>query len=199
MLKFERNALELGGVEPNQLAGEMTARFQFFDRYLIKGETPAQIAAADGSLGSVSARIVGMSLTEHYGRPFAFHHQAQRADWAGAWSRVRAPVLAVYGEYDWFETRDAASLIARIVNAKSPGRGTFVEVPAMNHHFWQFPNAANAFSETNGTVNPDPAVKVMLKWLQETANPSYRPSRHHEECVQESPSAGPPSSATWSQ
>jgi pimeloyl-ACP methyl ester carboxylesterase len=166
MLRFERNALEFGGVDPKQIAGEMTARFQFLDRYLITGETPAQIAAANPSLGSVWTRLVGTSPTGHYGRPFAFHQQAQRADWAGAWSRVRAPVLAVYGEYDWFESRDAASLIARIVNAKSPGRGTFVEIPAMNHHFSEFPNAAGAFKETNGKVNPDPAVKEMLNWLQ---------------------------------
>lgn len=168
MLKFERNALEFGGGDPKQLAGEMTARFQFLDRYLIKGETPAQIAAADASLGAVWTRIVGTSATGQYGRPFTFHQQAQRADWAGAWSRVRAPVLVVYGEYDWFESRDAASLIARIVNATSPGRGTFVEIPRMNHHFSEFRTTADAFTETNGKVNPDPAVKVMLKWLQTT-------------------------------
>jgi pimeloyl-ACP methyl ester carboxylesterase len=166
MLKFERNALELGGLDAKQIAGEMTARVQFLDRYLITAETPAQIAAGNPSLGSVWTRIVGTSPTGHYGRPFAFHQQAQRADWAGAWSRVRAPVLAVYGEYDWFESRDAVSLIARIVNAKSPGRGTFVEVPAMNHHFSEFPNAADAFKETNGKVNPGRAVKLMLKWLR---------------------------------
>jgi len=166
MLEFERNALELRGVDPTQLAGEMTARFQFLDRYLNKGETPAQIAAADASLGAVWTRMVGTSPTRHYGRPFAFHQQAQRADWAAAWSRVRAPVLAVYGEYDWFESRDAASLIARIVSAKTPGRGTFVEIPAMNHHFQKFRNAADAFTEKNGKVNPEPVVNVMLKWLQ---------------------------------
>jgi pimeloyl-ACP methyl ester carboxylesterase len=167
MLKFERNALELGVVDAKQMAREMSARFQFLDRYLIKGETPAQIAAADATLGAVWTRIVGTSPTAHYGRPFAFHQQAQRADWAAAWSRVRAPVLAVHGAFDWFESRDAASLIARIVNAMSPGRGTFVEIPGMNHHFWEFKNAADAFNETNGRVNPDPAVEVMLTWLRE--------------------------------
>jgi hypothetical protein len=54
------------------------------------------------------------------------------------------------------------------VNAKSPGRGTFVQIAAMNHHFWLFPTAADAFNEANGTVNPDPAVTVMLRWLQMT-------------------------------
>src|SRR5688572_25942353 len=132
MLKFERNALELRGTPPEQLAGEMTLRLQFFDRYLIGNQTPAQIAAADATVGGVWSRIVGTAADGQYGRPFAFHQQAQRADWAAAWSKVKSPVLAMYGEYDWFESRDATTLMARIVNAKSPGRGTYAEVPRMN-------------------------------------------------------------------
>jgi dienelactone hydrolase len=166
MLKFERNALELGGTDPKQLAAEITTRYRFLDRYLIEGRTPAQIAAADASLGSVWPRIVGTSANGHYGRPFAFHQQAQKADWAAAWSRVRAPVLALYGQYDWFESHDAVSLIARIVNSTTPGRGTFIEVPGMNHHFEIYPDAQAAFREENGQVNPDPAVDAMLAWLR---------------------------------
>jgi len=167
MLKFERNALELGGSDPAKLATEMTARYRFFDRYLIRGETPAQIQSGDPSVAAVWTRIVGTSATAHYGRPFAFHQQAQRADWAAAWSRVNAPVLALYGEYDWFESRDATSIIARIADARALGRGTFVEIARMNHHFQTFSSAEESFAERNGTVNPGPAVKVMLEWLQE--------------------------------
>ena len=161
---FERGRLTLLAQEIS-LFGEFLQqfcflRFEFFDRYLIKGETPAQISETTAGIGEVWSRLVGASASSHYGRPYRFHHQAQRADWAAAWSRVRAPVLAMYGEYDWFESRDATSLIARIVNSRRPGRGTFVEIPRMNHHFSQFGDASHAFRETNGTVNPDPAVEV---------------------------------------
>jgi dienelactone hydrolase len=166
-LKFERNALELGGRDPASLASEMSARVRFLDRYLIEGKTPAQIAAADATLGSVWSRIVGTAADGQYGRPFAFHQQAQKADWSAAWSRVRAPVLAMYGQHDWFESHDATSLIARIVNAKSPGRGTFVEVLRTDHHFTAYPDAVAAFKGEGGEVNPDPAVDVMLAWLGE--------------------------------
>jgi dienelactone hydrolase len=166
MLKFERNALELGGSDPARLAQEMTARYRFFDRYLIDGETPDQIAAADPKLAEVWSRIVGTSATGHYGRPFSFHQQAQRADWTRAWSRVRAPVLAMFGEYDWFESRDAAALIARIVNARHPERGTFIEVPRMNHHFNVFDSPEAAFKEESGKVDAAAAVQPMLEWLE---------------------------------
>jgi pimeloyl-ACP methyl ester carboxylesterase len=165
-LKFERNALELRGTAPEQLAREMTLRFQFLDRYLIANQTPAQIAAADAGIGAVWSRIVGTAADGQYGRPFAFHQQAQRADWAAAWSKVKSPVLAMYGEYDWFESRDATTLITRIVNSKSPGRGTYAEVPRMNHHFAEFTSAEAAFAEKDGRVNPEPAVNVMLTWLE---------------------------------
>ncbi len=167
MLKFERSALELRGHDPARLHEEMTARVRFFTRYLIDAQTPAQIATAEPTLSGVWGNIVGTSPDAHYGRPFAFHQQAQRADWAEAWSRVRAPVLMAFGEYDWFESEDAASLATRIVNAKSPGRGTFVAVPGMNHHFEIFKSAKDAFDEKNGRVDPAPAVEPMLKWLSE--------------------------------
>jgi dienelactone hydrolase len=143
----------------------MTARYRYFDRYLIDGETPTQIAASDPKLGAVWSRIVGTSAVAHYGRPFAFHSQAQRADWARAWSGVDAPVLAMYGEYDWFESREATALIARIVSRKQAGRGTYVEIPRMNHHFEVFDSAEAAYAEKNGRVDAAAAVRPMLEWL----------------------------------
>jgi hypothetical protein len=76
-------------------------------------------------------------------------------------------LLALYGQYDWFESHDA-SLIARIVNSKSPGRATFIEVPRMDHHFTVYPTAQAALKEESGQVNPDPAVDAMLVWLAES-------------------------------
>lgn len=165
-LRLERNALELGGAAPDTLAREMSLRYQFLDRYLIKGETPTRIAASDPTVGAVWQRIVGTSADGQYGRPFAFHQQAQRADWAAAWAQVGAPVLAMYGEYDWFESPESTALIARIVNTRSPGRGTFVEVPRMNHHFTRYRTPEDAYAEKNGEVDPEPAVSVMLEWLR---------------------------------
>jgi len=165
MLRFERNALELGGTDPQQLASEVNARAAYFSRYLLKGEAPAAIAASDRKLGEVWKRIVGTSDTGHYGRPFAFHQQAQQQNWAGAWARVHAPVLVLYGQYDWFESRDAAQLIANIVNDRQPGSATFREIPQLDHHFTQYATPRDAFAEKDGKENAAPAVTAILDWL----------------------------------
>lgn len=167
MLRFERNALELGGADPQALASEVNARAAYFARYLLKGETPAAIAASDPKLGEVWKRIVGTSDTGHYGRPFAFHQQAQQQNWAGAWARVRAPVLVLYGEYDWFESHDAAQLIASIVNDRQPGAATFRELAQLDHHFTRYASRRDAFREKDGKENAAPAVTAILDWLSQ--------------------------------
>jgi glyoxylase-like metal-dependent hydrolase (beta-lactamase superfamily II)/dienelactone hydrolase len=167
MLRFERNALDLGDTEPQAVAAEVNARAAYFQRYLLKSETPAAIAASDPKLGEVWKRIVGTSDTGHYGRPFAFHQQAQKQNWAGAWARVRAPVLVLYGEYDWFESHDAAQLIANIVNDRTPGSATFRELPQLDHHFTRYASRRDAFREKDGKESAGPAVTAILDWLSQ--------------------------------
>jgi pimeloyl-ACP methyl ester carboxylesterase len=166
MLRFERNAIELGGASPAAVAGEVEARARYFSRYLLDGASPADIASRDPALGAVWSRIVGTSATAHYGRPFAFHQQAQRQNWAGAWARVRAPVLVLSGEFDWFESRDSARLIADVANARAPGSATFVELAGIDHHFTRYPTRAAAFAEKGGVEAADEAVRVILPWLR---------------------------------
>jgi pimeloyl-ACP methyl ester carboxylesterase len=166
MLHFERRALELGGADPAKLSEEMTGRAAFFARYLLAGESPAAIAADDARLGDVWPRIVGTGSDSHYGRPFAFHQQAQRQNWAAAWLRVRAPVLALYGQYDWFDSRASVELIATLAERGAPGHAEFRELPQLDHHFTRYRSAQDAFREENGRPDPGPAVEAILQWLE---------------------------------
>jgi hypothetical protein len=78
---------------------------------------------------------------------------------------VDAPVLAVYGEYDWFEDAAGHRLVADIANRKRAGSGTFVEIPATDHHFNRYPDTVAAFKEEGGANNAGAAVSAMLSWL----------------------------------
>ena len=165
MLRFERNALELAGTDPQTWVDEMNARARFFERYLLRGELPSAIIASDPELGKVWSRIVGTKGDSHYGRPPAFHQQAARQNWAGAWARVRAPVLVLGGEYDWFESHAASALVAEVVNRQHPGQAEFHEYPGLNHHLSKFPTPEAAFKESGGTVSAEPVVATILSWL----------------------------------
>lgn len=166
-LAFERNALELGGSKPGELAREMTLRYRFLDRYLNAALDPARIAHDEAEFSGVWQRIVRTAATTHYGRPFAFHQQAQRQDWAGAWSRVDAPVLVLYGTFDWFEEPRGAELIGRIVNARQPGTARVVGLAGLDHHFSRNDSREAAFAGRGGRIAADAAVDVMLPWLRE--------------------------------
>ena len=64
------------------------------------GLSPAEIARRDAKLGAAWSMATGTEGATQFGRPLAFHQQAQRREWAGAWAAVGVPVLALFGEYD---------------------------------------------------------------------------------------------------
>ena len=167
MLAFERARRERSAMSGDRVDAEMKQVAAFLHHYLIEGRTPEAIARAHPELAGAWALLLGTEGETHYGRPLAFHQQAQRQDWGGAWSRLDAPALAMFGEYDWFEDPEGARWIAGLVNAKHPGRGRFVLVPQTDHHFVRFPDAAAAVSGKGGTTDADPATNAMLAWLGE--------------------------------
>jgi dienelactone hydrolase len=163
---FSRHAMELSGEDLPALSARMSRHARFYARYLLDGRTPAQIRAEDVALGAVWADIVGTEGELQYGRPAAFHQQAQRQDWSAAWAAVKAPVLVAYGEYDWFEDVEAARTVVRVVNGSGPERARLLVVPRMDHHFSLFATPQDAFAERGGTVDESPAVAPMLEWLR---------------------------------
>ena len=167
MLGFERRAKELGAVPAAELDSYMRLLQRFFLAYLLDGKDPATIAREQPALAGVWEKIVGTGPGTHYGRPLAFHQQAAAKDWAAAWERVDAPVLALYGEYDWFEDAEAHRLVADIASRRGAGRGEFAVIPATDHHFDRFKSAGDAFRGEGGVNNADAAVSVMLRWLGE--------------------------------
>jgi len=166
-LAFDRRAMELSGRPAHEIAPAMLAHAEFQFLYLVQGITPAEVVRRRPDLAAVPGSVIGLDASGQYGRPFAFHWQAAKQNWAAAWVDVDAPVLALLGEYDWFEEPRSAELIARIANRRAPGQGRFELIPRMDHNFVLFPNAEAAFRDQGGTPNPDAAIDVLLPWLRE--------------------------------
>lgn len=165
MLAFDRNALELGGTDASEIADRMRERSAFHTRYLLEGQDPPAIIRAEPAMAAVWSSIIGTSASDHYGRPFAFHQQAQEADFTAAWGQVDVPVLVVMGEYDWFENRAGHETVVRIVNRQAPGRARFALIPRMDHHFTLFDSAEAAFRGEGGEADAGPFLRVALAWL----------------------------------
>jgi pimeloyl-ACP methyl ester carboxylesterase len=166
MLAFDRNALELGDTAAADIATRMREHEAFHAQYLLEGMDPPAIIAADPSMARVWSDIIGTSADAHYGRAFAFHQQAQRADWTAAWGRIDVPVLLVMGEYDWFENRAGHETVVRIVNRQRPGLARFEVIPRTDHHFVAFPDARAAFREEGGWDDARPFLDLALGWLE---------------------------------
>jgi pimeloyl-ACP methyl ester carboxylesterase len=168
-LGFERRAKEFDGTPAGEVDAYLKSLTRFLVGYLLDRQTPDAIAKRDPSLAGVWKRIVGTDAQSHYGRPFAFHQQAQAQNWPAAWAKVEAPVLVLYGEYDWFEDAAGHRLVADIVNRAHPGRARFVVIPQTNHHFSRFASAETAFRGKDGKVDAAPALAEMRHWLKERA------------------------------
>jgi pimeloyl-ACP methyl ester carboxylesterase len=166
-LGFERRAKEFDAVPAAELDTYMRSLERFLPAYLLDGKDPATIAREQPALAGVWEKIIGTGSGTHYGRPLAFHQQAAAKDWAAAWERVDAPVLALYGEYDWSDDAAAHRLVADIANRRGAGRGEFAVIPATDHHFERFRDAGAAYRGEGGLNNADAAVSVMLRWLGE--------------------------------
>jgi dienelactone hydrolase len=99
-LGFERRAKEFGAVPAAELDGYLRALERFLVAYLLDRKDPATIVREQPALAGIWEKVVGTGAGTHYGRPLAFHQQAAAQDWAAAWARIDAPVLALYGALD---------------------------------------------------------------------------------------------------
>lgn len=161
MIEFERRRLELLGRAPSEVYDKMRDYSEFYTMFLIQKLSPAEILRQKPYL-----RSVWQGQPYHqFGRPAAFYHQAQEANVAAAWEKVKAPVLVIYGEYDWIMSRDDHELIVKIVNGKNPGRASFIQHPKMDHNFLIFEGKQDAFSGQS-TKFDESLLKVTVNWLR---------------------------------
>jgi pimeloyl-ACP methyl ester carboxylesterase len=165
MIENERRRLTLMGERPGQVNEHMRGFESFYDLYLNRKMTPAEVLKQRPELTSLWYD----QPEQQYGRPAAFYHQLQGLNLAAAWDKVDVPVLVVYGENDWIMSRQDHEMIAEIVNHNHPGTARFVAIPKMDHLFYLQGSMKSGFDNYDaGTF--DPAVlKLMVDWLKSHA------------------------------
>jgi pimeloyl-ACP methyl ester carboxylesterase len=163
MIGLERRRLALAGRPATARNADMKALAQFHAAYLLERRTPAEVIAAHPVLKSVWYD----EPAHQYGRPAAFFHQLQSLDLAAAWSKVDAPTLVVWGEYDWIMSREDQTQIVELVNARKPGSARLLTVPAMDHSFSTHPNLKAAFDNMGSGDYPATAAAEILRFIRD--------------------------------
>lgn len=149
MLEHERRRLQLGGKKPGEVTEAMKGFAEFYTDYLRRKMTPREVLKSKPHLAPL-----WYGGPEHqYGRPASFFQQLEDLNLGAAWEGVEAPVLVMYGEYDWIMSRDDHQLIADTVNSRQAGRANFVGLPKTDHLFMTYESMPRAFAGDGGRYN----------------------------------------------
>jgi len=161
MLDIERRRLTLSGSAPSQVNAAMRAFASFYDETLNRGETPAMAIEAHPEWKGLWYD----EPTRQYGRAMRYYQQLQALDVEGAWGEVAVPTLAIRGEYDWIMGPEESERAVAILRAREPSLVTYVVRPGMNHHFFVYGDAKQAFEEKGGRFD-EGAARLLADWLR---------------------------------
>jgi pimeloyl-ACP methyl ester carboxylesterase len=160
MLEIERRRLALSGHTPSEINSLMKSEERLYSAYLLKHQSPNDIFAAQPDLRTLWEG----ADDQQYGRPVAYYQQLQDLDLMNAWSKVRVPVLALHGEYDWIMSRSDFELLVELVNHNVPGAAEFVELPHTGHTFEHYASLQGAF-EGKQLPFDDSVAQRVADWL----------------------------------
>jgi pimeloyl-ACP methyl ester carboxylesterase len=129
MLELERLRLNSAGKSPAEVNSSIKDFTDFYDLYLTKGMTPAQVLAQHAEWRDLWYD----SPDGQYGRPAAFYQQLQALNLGELWQSVKCPVLVIRGTADTIMSHADSEAISQIVNQAHPGHARYVEVEGMDH------------------------------------------------------------------
>lgn len=167
-LDLVRRTHKLGAFSDEQTQSAVAKVEKLLTLMLIDGKSHAEVVAAHPDLAQ-PAEEGGITADTVAGRSLAFMRQLANMDPAATWSKVRSPVLALYGGGDW--TTCAADADA-IVSAVKAGNGTAaaVELPGVDAFFSKVQDMEESFlAGQPGTFDPR-VVETVWKWTREQMN-----------------------------
>ena len=152
MLENERVRLTSEHKSAAEINDAVKAFTQFYDLYLIQGETPGEIIRQHPQWKPLWYD----QPDGQYGRPASFYQQLQAVNLGRLWQNVDVPVLVIHGSADTIMSHADSVAIADIVNAAHPGHARFVEIPGMTHDF----NVGKNFHAS--------LIPLILQWMKDT-------------------------------
>jgi pimeloyl-ACP methyl ester carboxylesterase len=159
MLEIERRRLSLTGHPPADLNSLMKMEETLYSAYLLERRSPHEIFVHHPEL-----KVLWEGPDDQqYGRPVSYYQQLQDLDLMAAWSAVRAPVLALHGEYDWIMSRADIEVVAELVRGNSAD-AEFGELPHTGHGLENYASLRDAFDGKQQAFEDAIAARVTA-WL----------------------------------
>lgn len=158
-----RRELTLRGNPAPKVDAEVRAVMGWVSAVWLEGRDPAAAATAfPDARGPMGDGPV------HQGKGLAYWRQLARTNVAEAWQGVAGDVLALHGDADWSVPAESSRVIADVVNAARPGKGTYLSLPDTDHGFFRRASPEESFRlarEPNAPVN-DSFLPVVRDWLR---------------------------------
>jgi hypothetical protein len=167
MVNFDRHALSHEDRDPGEAHDILMRQMPFQVMYLLEGKTPEEIVAERPDLEGVWETIAHTGDGHHYGRPYAYHHQAAGKDYLEAWTTIDAPILVNFNEYDQFEELRGAELIVGTVNRLRPGTATLAVHEQLGHSFRRYGSQLDAYEYRDPEPGQQPVIETVLAWLRD--------------------------------
>ena len=176
-LENARRQSELSGLSPGQVS----------EAVLHQAKESSMILIDKKTLGDVWRRWPemrqepqGLMYSENHiaTRSMKFFHELQDLNLARAWQESTGSVLALYGEYDWVSALVDHQKIAEIVNLRSPGAGTVITIPQLDHGFTRHATLKDSFGALGRGARVPELSDQILRWIEAIEAPSAEsPSR----------------------
>ena len=152
---------------PEEEIAANTKKLQsFLEQCFVEKKSPSVILGADPELAEFVKRFrlvrddsFAFDMSVHFGRELLDLKIEE------AWTKVDAPVLAIWGKSDFIASREDSERVVAAVNRTHPGSGTFIALPGICHFCCKAEDQEESFLAGSGEFNPA-LVKTVTEWMK---------------------------------
>ncbi len=165
-LDNDKRQLPMMGYTGVALERQIELAAEFARLFVDERLSPTQVLEQKPELRGLVRARGGDDGTHIFGRHYSFWHQLADLNLPSPWTKVNAPVLALWGTSDFPATRADHPLIVDTVNAQHPGIAEFREVGGTGHGFEISPSMADSMRNgIQGEFNPIVA-ETCVAWMK---------------------------------
>jgi pimeloyl-ACP methyl ester carboxylesterase len=159
-LRNARRQLELGGSLPAQTDAALADKYRCMYRLLVTKESESAIEAQAPACKDANGV---------YPVDAAYVQEVAAVNVIASWTKLKAPVLVLYGTSDFVTEAEDHIRIVAVVNAAHPGSAIFAQIDGMDHLLYRAasPKAALAAFENGSAREYDADLsKTIVAWLR---------------------------------